>query len=548
LFIQNGFVRLLTVLAKCATASGYFSMSFHFSVYRTVFSMRAYPVLVVCLVLSLRLWAQLPDGSIAPDFQVVDIKGQNWHLYDLLAQDKIVLIEISATWCPPCWSYHNSQALQNFYKVHGPAGDDRARVLFVEGDPNTNLNCLYGQTGCNNISPGDWVTGSPYPIIDNADIAKSFEVQYYPTIFVICPNKKLYEVGQVSAGDLWGKAQSCPVAKGMNNAGMFDYDSGSLLHEVCDTLSLAPRFTLINLGANPLIAASVDLKWNGSTVQNIFWTGGLPLYGEIQIKFDSIAVAEPGQLTTIVTEINYGTVEADSSNNSHTDLFTAASTFNSQAVLLRIRTDQYGAETYWELRDEQGKVLDYGGNKAVGPNGGGTYFGANGGPGAYGNYALIKDTLLLPAGGCYSLHFVDAYGDGMCCEYGNGYYRLYNLGNSTSIIMGGGDFGAYDRRAFGAQATVWLEDVSDEKNSRLHLYPNPATDVLYVETNWLEITDVRFSVLNTLGQVVRSFATQCIQPNGSPTPLDVAGLPAGTYFLRADVPGSVRTEVFVRVP
>src|SRR5687767_6289493 len=112
--------------------------------------------------------AQLANGCIAPDFTATDINGNSWNLYTLLDQGKTVFIDISATWCGPCWSYHNSQALENLYTQYGPSGTDEVRVFFVEGDGSTNLQCLYGPSGCVGGTQGDWVTGTPYPIIDNA--------------------------------------------------------------------------------------------------------------------------------------------------------------------------------------------------------------------------------------------------------------------------------------------------------------------------------------------------------------------------------------------
>ena len=253
----------------------------------------------------------------------------------MLEQDKIVFLEISATWCAPCWSYHKSKAMQNCYEAHGPNGDDRLRVLFVEGDPDTNLDCLYGLPSCNLNSPGDWVTDTPFPIIDNADIADLYQIKYYPTVYIICPNKKLYEVGALTYTEMWQQALTCPVANGSHNAGIVDYSLGSDLREVCDTLPLTPQFALINLGSNPLTSASIDLKWNNQTVQTIQWTGNLSLYGEANIQFDSLPIAQSGQLTTIVSNINSTIYEADTSNNVRSDYFGVAANFGSQEVLLR---------------------------------------------------------------------------------------------------------------------------------------------------------------------------------------------------------------------
>lgn len=491
--------------------------------------MRKQWAFVLFLVTALQIHAQLPSGSIAPDFKANDINGQSWHLYDLLDSGKIVVLEISATWCPPCWAYHNGHAMHHFYEEHGPGGDNKARVLFIEGDPNTNTNCLYGSAGCNNYTPGNWVAGTPFPIIDNAKIADTFQVNYYPTIFVICPNRKVYEVGQWNAADLWKQALTCPVAFGANNAGIFDYTTGAGLNEVCGTTVLKPAFSLVNLGSEALTQATVSLQWNNTTQQTYEWTGNLGLYGEIPVAFDELAVHQGGALKTRLISINNAQVDDDTANNVRIDSFTDAKAFNSLKVLLKIHTDQYGAETYWELRDDQGKVLEFGGNQAVGPNGGGKYGGAPNGPGAYSNNVTIRDTLNLPGPGCYSLHFVDAYGDGMCCAFGNGYYKLYNLDDPNPILSGGA-FRAYDNRGFSASlATAAGEPVSAEP--ALLLFPNPATDRLHLGLSLPQAAPVAASVINALGQLVFQRPPELLDAGEHQREIDLTGLPEGFYWL-----------------
>ena len=173
---------------------------------------RKHSILAFLLAAAFHLQAQLPSGTIAPDFTAKDLNGKNWHLYELLDQGKIVVLEFSATWCPPCWAYHNGHAMHQFYEQHGPDGDGTAQVLFIEGDPTTNEQCLYGSGGCNNYTPGNWVAGTPFPILNNDALADAFQVSYFPTIYIICPNRRVYEVGQWSAADLWEEARTCPVA------------------------------------------------------------------------------------------------------------------------------------------------------------------------------------------------------------------------------------------------------------------------------------------------------------------------------------------------
>ncbi len=510
--------------------------------------MKKRPVFILFLALSLRLAAQLPTGAIAPDFTAQDINGQSWHLYDLLADDKIVVLEISATWCPPCWSYHNGHALQDLYAAHGPAGDDRLRVLFVEGDPNTEVDCLYGQPGCSYYAPGNWVQGTNFPIFDNAAIADSFQISYFPTIFIICPNRKTYEVNQLGADDLWGKAQACPVAFGANNAGLYEYSTGSDLHEICTSLDVAPSFSLINLGENPLTSASVELRWNDSLVQTLPWTGYLPVYGEVPLSFDGLPLDVPGTLTATLTTVNQVAADEDTSNNLRSNEFFVAPQFADQQILLKIKTDQYGSETYWELHDDSGAVLDHGGNPEVGPNGGGAFPGSPPlAPGAYSSNTVINEILNLPGPGCYSLHFVDAYGDGICCGYGNGYYKLYNYDNPNQLIMNGGVFEAYDHRAFGDGTPAVGTLTANAEAAQVQVFPNPATEFVTVQCS-LPNEDISVSglVVNSLGQIVSILQEQTGTAGEQQWQIDTAAWPSGIYAIRLQINGRLLLRAFVK--
>jgi len=501
--------------------------------------------LPICLLaLAMRVSAQLPAGSVAPDFWAQDIAGKTHHLYDLLDSGKIVLLEISATWCPPCWVYHTSNALQNLYNTHGPAGDDKLRVLWVEGDPNTNLNCLYGEAGCNGGSTGNFVAGTPYPILDNSSIANAYQISYYPSIFVICPNKKSYEVDPLDAAGLWEKANQCPVAYGTNNAGIFQYSPGTELQELCGLHDLSPEFALTNLGSAPLVAATIELEWNNNTVQTLQWTGNLPTYGEAHISLLAPNVGGDGSLSTSITNINYGVNDADFSNNVRFDNFTEAQQFNSTQILLKIRTDSYGEETYWELRDDQGSVLEYGGNLEVGPNGGGAFpLGTPIGPGAYPPLTIIRDTLELPANGCYSIHFSDAYGDGICCNFGTGYYKLYDLNSPTSPLISGGEFGDYSHRGFGAG--VLSTAKSPLQTLDIQLFPNPAFELINLSIDAPGAAEISGNIFNSFGQLLHHFSEEKALPGGNDWQLTLSDWPAGVYFVQLKIGTESITRSFV---
>jgi hypothetical protein len=467
--------------------------------------MRIAAAFFVGLTLAAPLAAQLPDGATAPDFEATDLAGQAWHLYDLLDQGKIVVLDISATSCPPCWAYHQSQALEDFYTAHGPSGDDRARVFFVEGDPATPPACLAGPDDCATYTPGNWFAGASFPFINDDVIATSYAVTYFPGIYIVCPNRKAFAVGPLSSDALWDAAQACPVAAGTNNAGLFYADTGSPFHEVCDSLPLAPSVRLINLGSAALHEAKIQLRWNGEPVQTVAWSGTLPLYGEADVAFDSLHLAGAGTLETRLISVNNAADDDDPAHDLRSASFTVANTGPTTQVVLKLRTDAYGAETYWEIRGEAGAVLAHGGNLAVGAAGGAAFpGGVTPGPGAYGNLVAVKDTIELPGPGCYSLHLVDGYGDGMCCQYGVGYYRLYSLDDAVTPLLAGGAFTAYEERVFGAGVFGVGTGEPVAAAPEVVVYPNPAHDVVTVA---LDVPAQEAIVYDAVGRpVARDFS------------------------------------------
>lgn len=158
------------------------------------------------ILTSFRLTAQIPDGSIAPDFTATDINGVEHNLYDILAEGKSVVIDFGATWCSPCWSYHQDGDLHEYMDLYGPEGTDESMVFMVESDVETTLDDLMGNTPS---SLGDWITGTNYPIIDKASIRALYNVYQYPTIMIICPDRKIKNVGQSSAASIFVASQEC---------------------------------------------------------------------------------------------------------------------------------------------------------------------------------------------------------------------------------------------------------------------------------------------------------------------------------------------------
>lgn len=237
------------------------------------------------VALSATMFAQLTPGSTAPDWTFTDLNGNSWNLYTLTAQGKTVFIDVSATWCGPCWSYHNTHALRDIYDEYGPTGTidpDEIMVFYIEGDAATTVADLNG-TGSN--TQGDWVTGTTYPIIDPGAATNQFNndygIGYFPTIYKVCPDNKIYEVGQLNAQGLLNTIGSCPAV------GADAYATGGPSSLNCVS-TFAPEVTLKN-NSLTVTLTSCDISYaydgGGATVMN--WTGSLAPGATTQVTLPS---------------------------------------------------------------------------------------------------------------------------------------------------------------------------------------------------------------------------------------------------------------------
>jgi len=147
--------------------------------------------IILSLVIGFNTSAQLTNGSQAPDFTLTDIDGTTHTLSTYLSQGKTVVLEFFACHCPSCWAFHNTGRLNNLLAAYGPNGSSSQDivVLAVEYDPNNGTNEFNGVSG---NTQGDWVTGTNFPLINpegtDRSILTDYSVNYYPMIYLICPN------------------------------------------------------------------------------------------------------------------------------------------------------------------------------------------------------------------------------------------------------------------------------------------------------------------------------------------------------------------------
>ena len=460
-------------------------------------------------LLSGSVMAQIPDNSICPDWTGTDLNGNSHNLYALLDSGYTVFIDVSATWCPPCWSYHNTHALKNLYNTYGPGTvENKVRVFYIEGEGSNTSAQLYGpvaQTGSYATTTlGDWVTGTPYPIIDNASIANLLQITYFPTIFKVCPNRLITEIGTKTTAQLWASVGSCQAAVHTTDVSLLP--TGSLAACAGNDVTLTARMQ--NMGTTPLTSATIEARQGTTVLGSVNWTGNLATYAIENVAVTSFAPTANTSVTLVVTS-----PDGDASNNSNNVLVTANNTVaTSTQVTMQLQTDNYGAETRWKLFKPDGTVF------------------AQAGPFTSGAGQPLKTyNWNLQDMSCYRLEFYDSYGDGFCCSYGTGYYKV--ISNGITLIQGG-TFTSVDIKPFSVNTS--LAGISTNELERsLNVYPNPTTGLVNLEYSLDQGAKVNVVISDVVGKVVME---RTLQPaNGAQRQtLDLNSLSNGIYILKVD--------------
>ena len=125
-----------------------------------------------------------------------------------------------------------------------------------------------------------------------------------------------------------------------------------------------------------------------------------------------------------------------------------------QNLTIELLTDNYGQETDWALVNNQGTSLASGSDFES-------------------NTLYTQQVCLSP--GSYDFTISDSYGDGICCDYGNGYYQL-SLDNQS--LASGGSFNSQ------ASHTIVIEGDTTPSCTNHALELTLSTDNYGNETAW----------------------------------------------------------------
>jgi len=422
------------------------------------------------------LFAQLPNGSTAPDFELTDLNGTIHKLYeDYTDLGYTVFLDFSAVWCPPCWSYHTSGALEDLYINHGPAGlpnvsastTNDVMVFFIEGDGNTvaNLGGVGGGT------QGDWITGTPYPIIctdgtvNTAGVKNDYAIGYWPTIYQVCPDRTLTECGQTASP--YSLITSCLPPPSFNN------DARSFMSNSAGSgcSSVTPEISIQNYGLNNLTEVKIDVSLNGvfqySTTFNQAWDNATNSYQPlnlatlemVDVVLDPVTGLVNNDVISIDVDMPNGVVDTDPLNNQVIS-FAVDLGFDNAYWDGNLSIDVAGdAQNSWYLKQVSNNLLIASGFGGV--------------TGATNSQPLVFNE-------CYTFQSV------------NGANLAYTVTDAMgNVVLNGSASSVEDFDNFTTGNELWT-NIENYELSPFNVFPVPAKNRLYVEGeyDYLRVIDV----------------------------------------------------------
>ena len=291
-----------------------------------------------------------------------------------------------------------------------------------------------------------------------------------------------------------------------NNEVVLDLDAAISVYVPetnCGSTLITPSVSLTNFGFNNITVAQMTWQINDGNMQTINFNGTLS-QNETQIfTLDPIDLTDGLYVFSASLITVNGVIDQNTQNNdAATSFLIGGSEYATQQVTLELLTDNWAEETSWEFKEVGGAIIDAGSYNESDDN-----------------TTFIEAFDVAPEN-CYEFEIFDSYGDGICCEFGDGFYSL--TADNGEVIINGGEFEINEITEISVSEEL---SIGDSFLSSIYLYPNPTNSEVTLS---IEKTNDSFSysLYNTFGQLLEE---ESFQTNKKV--ISVARYTAGIYFI-----------------
>ena len=277
------------------------------------------------------------------------------------------------------------------------------------------------------------------------------------------------------------------------------------------------NFTVTNIGTEAL----TSLKFNAEVADVIYefeWTGEIPSGENTKVNFTMEVPFGSYTGTLSIIEANGEAYESSTTFNANSQEWAEIDVDGEETdIKVCIVQDQFGEQITWDIINSAGETV------------------ASGGPyqhlmGSGSTQVNIANVNGIATGECYLFRIFDSNNNGICCNYGNGYYYIKDA-QGNRFIEGAGDYGAGTTNLFSIHRHG--DGVGEAETSMFNIYPNPANSKIYVDGEGVGVVEV----YNSLGQKLMTVE------GTEHTSVDVAAFENGVYVVRVITnEGAVTTQ------
>ncbi len=310
---------------------------------------------------------------------------------------------------------------------------------------------------------------------------------------------------------------------------VFDLDGALYINSLdagCTDV-LTPIVTLKNTGNNTITSATVVYDINGQEPETFEWEGSLANGEQTDITLTTYNMTSGNYVFNASIENVNGMEDDYAENNTVNGTFKIVGNFNTSQIVVSIMTDDYGDETVWLLYNSENIPVASNLNLQNPINS--TFYSSN---------QLYQHVIDVEDNECYTFTIIDLEGDGMCCEYGEGYYTITTA--EGYIVAEGGEFAQTENTTFGINTFLSIAEIANPLNDVI-LYPNPSSSVVNISIQDAMALPENYTVYNNLGQVINKGKI-----NSNNFGIDISGYSKGIYFIKIDKGEFSKTLRFIK--